>query len=265
MGTLLVTNDDGVDSPALVPLLRALEPIAPLRAVVPTRERSWISKAITRFEEVAVKRSDREGFEIHAADGFPADCTNLGVHSLFEEPPDMVISGINVGLNVGLGFFLSSGTVGAASEAWIAGIPAIAFSVGVPWSDRRWKRDLPRHTAEGLWERASALCADVVRRVQAVGYPNGVDLLNVNFPLEAGPETRRVVTRLAAVGYDRLFRLEREGVYVHDFGGRLRLHAGLDGTDLAAVDRGCVSITPVRLAHTSELDDSLRRELERSG
>ena len=265
VGTLLVTNDDGIDSPALLPLLRALAPIAPVRAIVPSCERSWISKAITRFGEVVLRRVDREGFEIHSVDGFPADCTNLGVHSLFDEPPDMVVSGINIGLNTGLGFFLSSGTVGAASEAWIAGIPAIAFSVGVPWSDRAWKAELARHAAEGLWERASELSADLVRCVRELGYPDGVDLLNVNFPLEAGVETPRVVTELAAVGYGSLFREERAGVYVHDFAGRVRLDAGIDGTDLTAVENGCVSITPVRLAHAAKLDDSVRRALERRG
>ena len=125
---ILVTNDDGIDSPALVPLLRALSDVRPVRAVVPDRERSWIGKAITGFDEIRVSKIERGGFEIHVAGGFPADCTQLGVHSLFGEKPDMVVSGVNIGLNNGLAFFLSSGTVGAAAEGWIAGIPAIAFS-----------------------------------------------------------------------------------------------------------------------------------------
>jgi 5'-nucleotidase len=76
---------------------------------------------------------------VFAVGGFPADCTNLGVHSLFDTPPELVVSGVNIGLNVGLGFFLSSGTVGAAMEGWIAGIPAIALSVGRVGEDRAWK------------------------------------------------------------------------------------------------------------------------------
>ena len=141
MSYILVTNDDGIDSPALLPLVRELAALARVRVVVPDTERSWIGKAISRWDELRVARLEREGIEIHAVGGFPADCTNLGVHSLFDGPPELVVSGVNIGLNTGLGFFLSSGTVGAAMEGWIAGIPAIALSVGRPGDDRAWKRD----------------------------------------------------------------------------------------------------------------------------
>ena len=70
---MLLTNDDGVDSPALAPLIRALEAIAPLRTVVPQAERSWISKAISRWDEIRLERVTRDGCEIFAIDGFPAD------------------------------------------------------------------------------------------------------------------------------------------------------------------------------------------------
>ena len=86
---MLVTNDDGVDSPALVPLIRALSELGEVRTVVPAEERSWISKAISRWERIRARRLRREGFEIVAIEGgYPADCTNLGIHSLYEEPPD---------------------------------------------------------------------------------------------------------------------------------------------------------------------------------
>mgnify|MGYP001816361150 FL=1 len=146
MSFILVTNDDGVDSPALPALVRALSNRWPVRAVVPSRERSWIGKAISRWQDIQVELVERDGVEIHSVDGFPADCTQLGVHSLFEEKPDMVVSGINVGFNHGLAFFLSSGTVGAASEGWIAGLPAIAFSAGVSrghnaWAKKAWSQE----------------------------------------------------------------------------------------------------------------------------
>jgi 5'-nucleotidase len=264
VGYLLVTNDDGVDSPALVPLIRALEPIAPIRAVVPSTERSWISKAISRWDEIRVERVERGGVEVHAIGGFPADCTNLGVHSLFEEPPDMVVAGINIGLNSGLGFFLSSGTVGAATEGWIAGLPAIAFSVGVARSDRDWKGQLTAGGDDEMWRRAAALSADVVREVLEMGFPPGVDLLNVNFPVDAHLGTRRVVTHIAHVGYGALFRRDSEDVFVHDYRGKLRVGESLAGSDISALLEGWVSITPVRLAHTAELGAEARRRLERA-
>src|SRR5680860_16681 len=163
MGYLLLTNDDGVDSPALLPFAHALQEIAEVKVVVPDRERSWIGKAITRFGEIRVQRTVLEGIEVAVADGFPADCTQLGVHSLFGARPDMVVSGINIGLNDSLAFFLSSGTAGAAAEGWIAGIPAIAFSSGVTSDHRSWaKRAWAGQEAE-LWPRAAQISTDVVR------------------------------------------------------------------------------------------------------
>jgi 5'-nucleotidase len=262
---LLVTNDDGVDSPALIPLIRALEPIAPIRTVVPSAERSWISKAISRWDEIRVERVVRQGIEIYSIGGFPADCTNLGVHSLFDESPEMVVSGINIGLNSGLGFFLSSGTVGAAAEGWIAGLPAIALSVGVPRSDKDWKGQLTAGKDDEMWRRAATLSADVVRDVRKMGFPPGVDLLNVNFPVDADVGTRRVVTHMADVGYGPLFRRESENVFVHDYRGKLRGGANLPGSDIAVLREGWVSITPVRLAHTADLATDARRRLERDG
>jgi 5'-nucleotidase len=262
MGWILVTNDDGVDSPALLPLVRALRALAPVRAVVPDAERSWIGKAISRWDELEVRRRSCDGIELHTVRGFPADCTNLAVHSLFEEPPELVVSGINIGLNVGLGFFLSSGTVGAAMEGWIAGVPAIAFSMGVPDNDREWKR---RAQEQGrIWDDAAGLCAELVRELRESGYPEGVDLLSVNFPVGATVDTPRALTELAAVGYERLFRSCGDGRFVHDFSGALRNESAANPrSDVSAVRAGRVSITPVRLAHTAELSSALRKTLSR--
>jgi 5'-nucleotidase len=260
---ILVTNDDGVDSPALPALVRALAERWPVRAVVPSRERSWIGKAITRWEDIRVERVERDGVEIHSVDGFPADCTQLGVHSLFEERPDMVVSGINVGFNHGLAFFLSSGTVGAACEGWIAGLPAIAFSTGVSrghsaWAPKAWADD-----SGPLWARMSAIAAEIVADVRRVGFPEEADLLNVNIPESADLGTPRVVTTLAKAGYDNLFRRQSDGLYVHDFSGGFRRVLELEGTDLETDGSGRVSITPVRLAHSVSLPGSTRRTLER--
>ena len=259
---ILVTNDDGIDSPALLPLLRALAELGPVRAVVPRSERSWISKAISRWTDVRVERMKLEGFEVVAVDGFPADCTNLGVHTLFDAPPELVVSGINLGLNTGLGWFLSSGTVGAAAEARIARLPAVAFSVGVPRDDRSWKADPARLHCADTWRRAAALCADIVRAVREIGFPPDCDLLNVNFPLGAGPETHRVVTRVASLGYAALFAHKGDDVFAHASNGELIGSDRHPESDVGALDRGWVSITPVRLASSAELSALVRTRLE---
>lgn len=262
MGYLLLTNDDGVDSPALVPFARALAEVFEVRVVVPDRERSWIAKAITRFGEVRVWQEERDGLEITVADGYPADCTQLGVHALFKEKPDLVVSGINIGLNDSLGFFLSSGTAGAAAEGWIAGLPAFAFSTGVTSGHREWAARVWAGKAADLWERAAQIGVDIVRDTMAAGYPDRVDMVNVNFPIDATRTTRRVLTDLAKVGYDGVFREREPGVFVHDFSTGLRMEGDLRGTDVAAVSDGLISVTPVRLAHAAELDADGRRILE---
>lgn len=124
---LLLTNDDGVDSPALAPFARALAALAAVDVVVPDGERSWIGKAITRAGEVATAVVERDGVAMTTCTGYPADAVQLGVHTLRPSPPDVVVSGINLGLNHGSAFLLSSGTVGAAVEGWICGLPAVAF------------------------------------------------------------------------------------------------------------------------------------------
>ncbi len=264
MGYLLLTNDDGVDSPALVPFARALGEIAPVRVVVPDRERSWIGKAITRFDPIRVWRETREGLEVTVSDGYPADCTQLGVHSLFGEAPDMVVSGINIGLNDSLAFFLSSGTAGAAAEGWIAGLPAVAVSTGVTSGHRAWARRVWAGEDPDLWERAAAIGADIVRRTLAGAYPDHVDMLNVNFSTEATTASRRVVTELARVGYDKIFSEVEPNTYVHDFTSGLRIEGDLAGTDVEAVGNGWVSITPVRLARAVKLSGEQRQALEQT-
>jgi len=265
VGYILVTNDDGVDSPALLPLVHALRALATVRVAVPATERSWIGKAISRWDELAVKKVVRDGIEILTVDGYPADCTNLAVHSLFGEPPELVVSGVNVGLNVGLGFFLSSGTIGAAMEGWIAGIPAIALSVGRVGEDREWKREAVANPSHPVWQRAARVGTEVVRDVREVGSPDDVDLLSVNWRGDADVDTPRVLTELAIIGYDRLFRRKSEGVYVHDFDGALRdIESVPVASDISVVKSGRVSITPIRLAHTAQISKSLRARLERA-
>jgi 5'-nucleotidase len=266
LGFILVTNDDGYASPSLVPLVRALSALGPVRAVVPDRERSWIAKAITRWEDVRVERADRDDCEIWRTSGSPADCTQLGVHTLFGERPSLVVSGINLGFNHGLAFFMSSGTVGGATEGWIAGLPAIALSAGVLEGHDGWSQHVRTPAAAEGWQRAAALSAEIAGVVARRGMPRGADLLNVNFAFGAGPETPREITELGRVGYDRVFYERAPGVYFHEFGGMVRRSdASLRRADVVAAKRGVVSITPVQLPHSVALADDERKALERGG
>ena len=264
MSWILLTNDDGWDSPAIVPFAKALGDLAEVRTVVPDRERSWISKAITRFDDVRVERADKEGCAMWRTSGCPADCAQIGIHSLFDTLPVAVVSGINVGFNHGLAFFLSSGTVGGATEGWIAGLPAIACSTGVVEDHDAWVKRALEPAARPDWERAAALCTEVVATVLERGMPGESDLVSVNFPWGSGPETPREVTELGRVGYDQVFQRQHDDTFCHRFTGfTRRTNGSLAASDIIAAQRGVVSVTPVRLPTTASVPDLERAFFER--
>ena len=260
MDWILVTNDDGVDAPGLPALARAMAALAPVRVVAPDRERSWVGKAITRFEPVTVEVVERDGVEIHAVSGYPADCAQLGIHTLFGKPPRLLVSGVNIGFNHGSAYLQSSGTVGAALEASISGIDALAFSTQSlqrPWSE--WRPWAMSPASIPMWERVAAVAADITSPALATA-PQGL-LISVNLPDTADPSTPRRLTTVASVGYDRLFRRAAEGTFVHDYRGFLNHFASLAGTDVQAAAEGFVSITALQPAHSVDLPEGLRRAL----
>ncbi len=125
---ILLTNDDGFDSCALIPTIDALEKVGKVDVVVPDKQQSWTSKAnIRRDDSISLYKREVEGREITTLDALPADCANYGIYRE-KTPPDLLVSGANLGMNVGIAMFLSSGTIGAALEGLLAGIPSIAIS-----------------------------------------------------------------------------------------------------------------------------------------
>ncbi len=244
---ILVVNDDGIDAPGLAPLAAALSAVAPIRVVVPSRERSWVAKAITRLEPVTVTPVERQGIPMLAVDGYPADCVQLGVHILFDSAPTLVVSGINIGYNHGSAFLQSSGTVGAALEAAIAGVAAVAFSTGSkePWGP--WKARIESAESRPVWERLAAVAAHLTEALLLD--PDPAVPVSINLPDDADLHTERRITTIADIGYDRLFREESPGTYVHDFGGGVHYRDTLQGTDIEAAMEGVVAITPLRGTH----------------
>jgi 5'-nucleotidase len=262
MPTILITNDDGIDSPMLVPLARALQPLGTVRVVVPSSERSWIGKAISRFDLVRAHPTERDGIPMHAVSGTPADCVSLAVHTLFPEPPDLVVSGINLGLNFGLAFLLSSGTVGGALEGWIAGVPSIAVSMAIP-NDAYGLTGAQRIAALGdRPEAAAAVAADIVETIWREGFPPEVDGFSINMPADVTPQTERRIARLTRSRYGPLFVPGPEGGYLHRFQSLEALEMPEDG-DMRVVAHGGIAITPLRLDLSGTVPEALRTALER--
>lgn len=248
---ILLTNDDGVDAPGLPKFARELSRLGDVEVVVPDRERSWIGKAITRFDPIEVSAVEVDGVTIYTASGYPADCTQLGIHALFGQRPDLVVSGINVGYNHGSAYLQSSGTVGAILEAAISDVPGIAFSTGATADDdwATWRAWAESNDSAEMWTRLAGIATGMVEEMLTKG-PIGT--ISVGLPGDATVDTERRITTVARVGYDKLFSETEPGVYHHTFGGIVTTEGEMTGTDIEAAVDGVISITPVEGAGFSE-------------
>lgn len=263
MRQILVTNDDGVDAPGLPSLARVAAELGEVTVVVPDRERSWVGKAITRFDPVHVESVDRDGITIHAVSGYPADAVQLAIHTLELPRPDLVVSGINLGYNHGAGFLMSSGTVGAAIEAWIAGTPSVALSTGTMGDWHEWRARAETDQMRPHWERLAEVSVGLIRDIEKADLYSHADAVSINLPFEADTATERRITTIARVGYDRLFQRQADGSYRHAYTGSITEFEAVDGSDIDAAHEGVISITPLRLPAASQVPDEVREALER--
>jgi 5'-nucleotidase len=163
----LLTNDDGIHAPGLRALHRAFSARHQVTVVAPDRERSAVGHGITLHQPIRYEKARVNGdMAAFAVNGTPADCVKLGLAELLASPPELVVSGINPGANVGINVNYS-GTVAAAKEAAMAGIPSFAVSIMAPGD---------RHI-----EDAARFVESFARQVMRQGLPGGT-FLNVNFP-----------------------------------------------------------------------------------
>jgi 5'-nucleotidase len=129
----LLTNDDGINSNFLRVLIEEFSQLLEVIFCAPDQEKSWIGHAISRHQKLKPENRSKDfNCEVFSLNGTPADCVNFAIGNLLPREPDLVISGINLGYNVTLPMILSSGTVGAALEASLLGIPAFAVSMALP-------------------------------------------------------------------------------------------------------------------------------------
>jgi 5'-nucleotidase len=234
---LLVTNDDGIGSPFLHELIYALKAAGhELYVVAPVNEQSWTGASKTRNRHVKSAKADR-GFGVPTwiVDGTPSDCVHVALTGLLEHKPDLVLSGINNGANMG-DDTLYSGTVAAAMEGFLFGIPAIAFSQ----VEKGWA-----HV-----DAAAQVARAIVEHVLATPPAAGPWLLNVNIPNRADAATLpREFTRLgrrhASQPVIRQTNPRGEPIYWIGPAGDARDAAA--GTDFHATANGRVSITPLQV------------------
>jgi len=234
MNNILISNDDGVFAPGLAALANALSEVASIQVVAPDRNRSGASNALTLDRPVDAHRHDN-GFV--SLSGTPTDCVHMGVSGLFGAVPDIVVSGINAGVNLG-DDVIYSGTVAAAMEGRSLGLPPIAVSLAGHY---------PKH-----YETAAAIAKTIVENVSSLGLP-ARSVLNVNVPDRPLSDIQGIhITRLghrAAAGKPESSKDPRGKVRYWVAGAGDALD-NAPGTDFYAVEHGFVSITPLHIDMT---------------
>jgi 5'-nucleotidase len=237
---ILLSNDDGYFSPGLAVLADTLSAFSDITVVAPERDRSGASNSLTLDRPLQLKRA-ATGF--YYLNGTPTDCVHMAVTGLLDHLPDMVISGINDNTNMG-DDTIYSGTVAAAAEGYLLGIPSIAVSLA--------KRGHENFTT------AARVVADLVRRHQENPLPKPV-LLNVNVPDVAygdlkGTQITRLGKRHKAEPVVKSSNPRGDVIYWVGAAGPAQ-DAG-EGTDFHAVEHGYVSITPLQmdLTHFAHID-----------
>lgn len=236
---ILLSNDDGYFAPGIECLARALEQVAEITVVAPERDRSGASNSLTLDRPLSLKQTANGFYHVN---GTPTDCVHLAVTGMLDELPDMVVSGINNGANMG-DDTVYSGTVAAATEGYLLGVPSIAVSLC--------------SRAATHYETAARVALELVQMIQRQNVREPM-LLNVNVPDVPYDELRgKVVTRLGkrhkAEPVVPMVTPRNETVYWVGAAGAAQ-DAG-EGTDFHAVSHNQVSITPLQidLTHNAQL------------
>jgi len=252
---VMVTNDDSVQSNGLIELAREISKHADVIVVAPEQPQSATALSLTFHKPLRVSRVQKGEFDCFAVSGSPGDCVMIGVNKVLPRRPDLVASGINIGDNNSFQDILASGTVAAALEAAITGIPAIAFSMEVA-EEALFALEYNQPD----FSKAARVAGEVVRDVLEHGMPPETELLNVNFPSRMDLQTEITLTQVARRKYtDKVIvRKDPRGrPYYWLFGERLPSFP--QNTDADAVLSGKrISITPLVLNMSGPVSEGLQ-------
>ncbi len=245
---VLLTNDDGIFAEGLYQLFLAIREVADVAVVAPDSEKSAVGHAITIADPLRVTRFHRDGeFFGYAVNGTPADCVKLAFYALLDRKPDAVISGINLGSNTGINV-IYSGTVSAATEANILGLPSFAISLAT--------------FTDPIFKPAANFAARLLPMILEHPLPNRT-FLNVNVPNVPEEEIRGVrITRQGMAMFDDSYEVRRDPrnrVYYWLTGSKVDLDTDPDVDD-AAVMQNYISVTPLHYDLTNyRCIDDLRK------
>jgi len=245
---ILLTNDDGVYSAGLRASYEVLSEIGEVHVVVPVLQKSGVGRSISIMEPIRIFELNIEGMKVYAIDGTPTDAVILGIHVIIKKVPDLVVSGINLGENISTEAVTTSGTIGAALEAATQGSPAIAISLELPEYEKFEYSYKPIN-----FSLAKRVLRFFSENVLKKGMPTGVDVLNINIPLNSNGEIE--ITKLAR----RLYKTrveERKDPRMRKYYwiDGIEVEEADEGSDLYALRKGKVSVTPITLDSTAKIN-----------
>ena len=238
---ILVSNDDGIHSHGILTLSRALSRIAQVTVVAPEREQSTMGHALTLHKPVRIFHvASEKNLDLWATSGTPADCVYVGLRYVLKQKPDIIVSGINRGVNLGNDVFYS-GTIAAAREGAVMDIPAIACSLDYHYE--------PGKKDPGAFEWAADYMVDFVQQIMKNPLPPNC-LLNVNFPNL--PRNKVKGVRVTRQGF-RIYtdkvepRKDTRGKNYFWLGGKYAGFKQIAGSDCEVLDQNYISVTPFRV------------------
>ncbi|MCX6568850.1 MAG: 5'/3'-nucleotidase SurE [Candidatus Aminicenantes bacterium] len=246
---ILVTNDDGIEAPGILALAEALVPLGTVTVAAPRDPRSGVSHGVTSDRPIRVVESERQGMTWFAIDALPATCVRLALEKLVPVRPDIVVSGINRGENLGTVTFYSATVAGAREPAFL-GVPAIAVNLAAA-------KDMD-------YKEAAAITAAIVRAVGKDGMPKGT-FLNINVPALTRDKIKGVrITRQDTRAPANLFEksVTPEGATEYKPSWKHLEPAGED-TDIWAVRNGYVSVSIFGIDQSAAAGATARKSLER--
>lgn len=245
---ILLANDDGIHAPGLIAMEAVLQRLGDVSVIAPSVEQSGVGHAITFLRPLVPKKTYRDGnFFGWAVDGTPADCVKLGVSELCPQRPDLIVSGINGGLNAGINV-LYSGTVAAAFEGSFFSIPSIAVSLEFDDNAR--------------FDVAAEIAAGVIEQIVAQKSEDQPQMYNLNIPTAATldgaePEVRIVPMGVGRYGQDYIKRSDPKGRTYYWTSSDPPPKDTVEETDLNALLAGFVTLTPLQfdMTHQQRMDE----------
>ncbi|MEB3779647.1 MAG: 5'/3'-nucleotidase SurE [Desulfurococcales archaeon] len=254
MVKILVTNDDGVHSQGLKILADSMMSLGRVYVVAPETPKSASGLGITLHKPLRLEKIRYWNMDIYITNGTPSDVVYLTLNELTTSL-DLTVSGVNVGDNTSIQVILSSGTIGAAAQAALLGIPAIAFSANVD--------DASEFEDEEYAKMIKSVTRAIAKAVIDEGLPENVDLLSVNYPRRITPDTKVKITRPAKIKFQ-----QKVNVNYDPYGRKYYWLYGkivdpIPGTDVYTVYiERAIAITPVKLDFYPSLGGEIEAELK---